>query len=55
MATKKLAPSPVARSMSATSFLREVAPQAVDRLAAWGSIRHYRRGTYLCHQDEPAP
>jgi CRP/FNR family cyclic AMP-dependent transcriptional regulator len=41
--------------MGANPFLREVAPGAVARLAEVGTIRHYRKGTYLCHQGEPAP
>jgi CRP/FNR family transcriptional regulator, cyclic AMP receptor protein len=47
--------TPVQAAMAATPFLREVDQAAVIRLAGLGSIRHYRKGTYLCHQDEPAP
>jgi CRP/FNR family cyclic AMP-dependent transcriptional regulator len=42
-------------AMAATPFLRDVDRAAVARLSRLGSIRHYRKGTYLCHQDEPAP
>jgi CRP/FNR family cyclic AMP-dependent transcriptional regulator len=55
MAAKKPGASPVVHAMSSTAFLREVAPEAVVRLAEVGMVRHYRRGTYLCHQGEPAP
>jgi CRP/FNR family transcriptional regulator/CRP/FNR family cyclic AMP-dependent transcriptional regulator len=55
MVAKKPGTSPVMQAMSATSLLREVAGEAVARLADSGTVRHYRRGTYLCHQDEPAP
>jgi CRP/FNR family transcriptional regulator, cyclic AMP receptor protein len=55
MAAKKPGTPPLVQTMSATPFLREVAPASVARLADLGAIRHYRRGTYLCHQDEPAP
>jgi CRP/FNR family cyclic AMP-dependent transcriptional regulator len=55
MAVKKPGASPVLHAMSSTPFLREVAPEAVARLAEVGMVRHYRRGTYLCHQGEPAP
>jgi CRP/FNR family transcriptional regulator, cyclic AMP receptor protein len=40
--------------MAATLFLREVRPAAVAKLSGLGTIRHYRKGTYLCHQDELA-
>ncbi len=41
--------------MAGTPFLREVDHAEVTRLASLGSIRHYRKGTYLCHQEEAAP
>ncbi len=55
MATKRPDASPVVQAMTATPFLREVARGAVARLADVGLVRHYRKGTYLCHQGEPAP
>ena len=41
--------------MASTPILREVAPKAIARLADAGTVRHYRKGTYLCHQGEPSP
>jgi CRP/FNR family cyclic AMP-dependent transcriptional regulator len=52
---KKPAASPIATAMSSTPFLSEVPLEAIERLASVGLIRHYRRGTYLCHQAELAP
>jgi CRP/FNR family cyclic AMP-dependent transcriptional regulator len=46
--------SPIVAAMAATPFLRDVAVDPVTRLAGLGMVRHYRRGTYLCHQGEPA-
>jgi len=40
--------------MAATSLLRGVTADGVARLASGGTVRHYRRGTYLCHQGEQA-
>ncbi len=40
--------------MAATSMLKGVTPVAIARFASGGTIRHYRRGTYLCHQGERA-
>ena len=45
----------VATSMAATPFLRDVPIGIVDGFASSGTIRRYRRGTYLCHQGDPAP
>lgn len=55
MPTIKPTISPIVRAMVVTPFLREIAPEAVARLAEVGMVRHYRKGTYLCHQGEPAP
>jgi CRP/FNR family cyclic AMP-dependent transcriptional regulator len=56
---KALAPLPVvgrvSASMAATPFLRDVPVGIVDRFASSGTIRRYRRGTYVCHQGDPAP
>ena len=52
---RKAGRSPLEAAMAATTFLEEVPAEAIARLAALGTIRHYRRGTYLCHQGEPAP
>lgn len=40
--------------MAATPFLRDVPVAMIDRFASGGTLRRYRRGTYLCHQDDPA-
>jgi CRP/FNR family transcriptional regulator/CRP/FNR family cyclic AMP-dependent transcriptional regulator len=40
--------------MAATSLLKGVTVAAISRFTAGGTIRHYRRGTYLCHQGEHA-
>jgi CRP/FNR family cyclic AMP-dependent transcriptional regulator len=40
--------------MAATSLLRGVAPEGIALLAGGGTVRRYRRGTYLCHQGEEA-
>jgi CRP/FNR family transcriptional regulator/CRP/FNR family cyclic AMP-dependent transcriptional regulator len=55
MPRSKMSLSPLVGAMAATSFLREIAPEAVARLTDVGMVRHYRKGTYLCHQGEPAP
>jgi CRP/FNR family transcriptional regulator, cyclic AMP receptor protein len=41
--------------MAATPILSGASRTGVADLAAEGAIRHYRRGTYLCHQGESAP
>jgi CRP/FNR family transcriptional regulator, cyclic AMP receptor protein len=46
--------SALERSMATTPFLEDAAPAAVKKLAAGGIVRHYRHGTYLCHQGEEA-
>lgn len=40
--------------MLATPLLEGVPANAVRRLVAAGRVRHYRKGTYLCHQGDPA-
>jgi CRP/FNR family cyclic AMP-dependent transcriptional regulator len=50
---KKL--TPLQSAMAESAFLRELTPASIVRLSALGTIRHYRRRTYLCHQGEPAP
>jgi len=44
----------IAAAMVATPLLEGVALAAVKRLADHGRIRDYRKGTYLCHQGDPA-
>lgn len=53
MPRKPVAPS-LEQAMAATSLLRSVAPRGVASLAGGGTVRRYRRGTYLCHQGEEA-
>jgi CRP/FNR family transcriptional regulator/CRP/FNR family cyclic AMP-dependent transcriptional regulator len=40
--------------MAVTPFFRDVPPARVERFARGGTIRRYRRSTYVCHQDDPA-
>jgi CRP-like cAMP-binding protein len=44
----------IAKAMVATPLLEGVSLVAVQRLADQGRMRDYRRGTYLCHQGDPA-
>jgi CRP/FNR family cyclic AMP-dependent transcriptional regulator len=44
----------VARAMLATPLLEGVPNDSVERLAGAGRVRLYRKGTYLCHQGDPA-
>ena len=46
--------TPLQTAMAETAFLREVTRAAIVGLSGLGTIRHYRRRTYLCHQGEPA-
>jgi len=46
--------SPLVKAMAAASVLRGVSIDSVAQLASEGIVRHYRRGTYLCHQGEDA-
>lgn len=41
--------------MAATPLLEAISDGTVDDLAQQGLMRHYRRGTYLFHQGDPAP
>jgi CRP/FNR family cyclic AMP-dependent transcriptional regulator len=47
-------PGAIAKAMVATPLLQGVAPVAVRRLADQGRVRDYWKGTYLCHQGDPA-
>jgi len=51
---KDQATDEVAAAMVATPLLEGVSQVAVKRLAGNGRIRDYRKGTYLCHQGDPA-
>jgi CRP/FNR family cyclic AMP-dependent transcriptional regulator len=46
--------SEIATAMVATPLLEGVSLVAVRRLADQGRMRDYRKGTYLCHQGDPA-
>ena len=41
-------------AMRATPVMRDVPEKAVVEFAGSGTLRNYRRGTYLFHQDDPA-
>jgi CRP/FNR family transcriptional regulator, cyclic AMP receptor protein len=41
-------------AMLSTPLLDGVPKAAVGKLAAAGRVRHFRKGTYLCHQGDPA-
>jgi CRP/FNR family transcriptional regulator/CRP/FNR family cyclic AMP-dependent transcriptional regulator len=43
------------RAMSGTPILASVEPATVRDLAGKGTVRRYRRGTYLFHQGDDAP
>src|SRR2546430_15936480 len=43
------------RAMGGTPILASVEPETVRDLAGKGTIRRYRRGTYLFHQGDDAP
>jgi CRP/FNR family cyclic AMP-dependent transcriptional regulator len=43
------------RAMNGSPILRRVPHDAVGSLAASGTIRRFRKGTYICHQGDPAP
>ena len=42
------------RSMGATPILQHVSKEDIRRLAEAGRVHRFRRGTYLCHQGDPA-
>jgi CRP/FNR family transcriptional regulator, cyclic AMP receptor protein len=44
----------VENAMASTPILSGVGRQQVRSLAASGQVRHFRRGTYICHQGDPA-
>jgi CRP-like cAMP-binding protein len=47
-------PTGLAASIAATPLFRDVPVDEIQRFAAEGVIRRYRRGTYLCHEGDPA-
>jgi CRP-like cAMP-binding protein len=42
------------REMATSPILRECPPEAVEQLAREGTIRRFRRGTYLFYQGDPS-
>jgi CRP/FNR family transcriptional regulator, cyclic AMP receptor protein len=55
MVTGVAARSDLVRSMGQAPMLADTPADAIDGLARAGHAREYRRGTYLFHQDDPAP
>jgi CRP/FNR family cyclic AMP-dependent transcriptional regulator len=45
---------PLEQAMVTTPILRHVPAERVRELAAEGTVHRYRKGTYLCHQGDPA-
>ncbi len=41
--------------MASTPILQGVPKKDIARLAAAGTTRRFRRGTYICHQGDPSP
>jgi CRP/FNR family cyclic AMP-dependent transcriptional regulator len=41
-------------AMAAAPALQGVSGAAIAELAGRGTVRHYRKGTYVCHQGDPA-
>ncbi len=41
--------------MAGTPYLHDVSSRSLLALVTLGRIHHYRKGTYLCHQGDPAP
>jgi CRP/FNR family transcriptional regulator, cyclic AMP receptor protein len=52
MATATISSKDLEIAMRAAPILQSAPPVAVDELAATGTVRSYRRGTYLFHQGE---
>ncbi len=42
-------------AMASTPVLQGVPKKDVERLAVMGTVRRFRRGTYICHQGDPSP
>ena len=42
-------------AMASTPVLQGVPKKDIGRLAATGTTRRFRRGTYICHQGDPSP
>ncbi|HEV8564481.1 MAG TPA: Crp/Fnr family transcriptional regulator [Actinomycetota bacterium] len=54
MARSLVKTPPLEHSMAAAPILRHVPGSRVRELAAEGTVHRYRKGTYLCHQGDPA-
>ncbi len=52
MTAERMEASNVERAMASTPMLAAVAPRAVRDLCVQGTVRHYRRGTYLFYQGD---
>jgi CRP/FNR family cyclic AMP-dependent transcriptional regulator len=55
MATRLADRSDLVRSMGRAPLMTETPSEAIETLARAGHAREYRRGTYLFHQEDPAP
>jgi|SRR5215217_573434 len=55
MAVTTVSIGDVPKSMAATPLLDGVSLASVRRLADGGTVRRYRRSTYLFHQGDPSP
>jgi CRP/FNR family transcriptional regulator/CRP/FNR family cyclic AMP-dependent transcriptional regulator len=42
-------------AMAAAPVLGDVAKKDIEKLSTGGSVRRFRKGTYLCHQGDPSP
>ena len=51
---RKASVPPLESAMASTPQLADVPTEVVAGFVAEGSVRHYRKGTYVCHQGEPA-
>jgi CRP/FNR family cyclic AMP-dependent transcriptional regulator len=51
---RKASLPPLEKAMESTPLLTGVPSGAIARFAAEGKTRHYRKGTYVCHQGDPA-
>jgi CRP/FNR family cyclic AMP-dependent transcriptional regulator len=45
----------IEEQMAGTPMFDGIDPRAIHELASSGTLRHYRRSTYLFHQGDPAP
>lgn len=53
MAQRTVTTPAVDSLMAGTPLLRDVPSRAVHAFAETGTVRRYRRGTYVCHQGDP--